>query len=349
MTVAAKSLTKGVTTAVRIPASTPMVPAADLRVMVDALGRLGYDRGVLVDAIGLSAAADDDLDAVLPCAAYDRLIACAQRLRHTPNIALHMAMAVPIGAYRLLDYLVLTSESVGAGLAQLQKYSRLLSNPLAFHTRPDSDPPRVELEGPAIPFAAEYTVALTALHLRHETDGQFTALRAALSHRPDDPAEFERVLRCPMEVGASWNGLSVARTMWELPLRRRDPVLRQVLEQQANSIVGQQSSRTGLAEQVWRVLTSRHFADDLRMDAVARELAMSARTLQRRLAAEGVSYQQLMDDWRKRAARQHLTGTSLALSEVAYLLGYSEVAAFHRAFKRWFGVTPHEFRRQRTN
>jgi len=77
---------------------------------------------------------------------------------------------------------------------------------------------------------------------------------------------------------------------------------------------------------------------------VARHLAVSPRTLQRRLASEGSSYQDVLEAWRKDAAQRHLSESNLAVSEVAFLLDYSEPAPFHRAFKRWFGVTPQAFR-----
>jgi AraC-like DNA-binding protein len=72
---------------------------------------------------------------------------------------------------------------------------------------------------------------------------------------------------------------------------------------------------------------------------------MAGRTLQRRLAAEGVSYRELVDLARREAAERLLADRSLAVSEVGYLLGFSEPSAFHCAFKRWLGVTPLEYRR----
>ena len=80
------------------------------------------------------------------------------------------------------------------------------------------------------------------------------------------------------------------------------------------------------------------------IDEIARQLAMSGRTLQRRLAAEGVSYQQLLDDARKEAATRYICEPSLSICEIACLVGYSEPAPFHRAFKRWYGVTPDIYR-----
>ena len=127
-------------------------------------------------------------------------------------------------------------------------------------------------------------------------------------------------------------------------MRRRESLLRRLLETQADQILAQLPPRTGLAERVQRALARDLDARSKGVDAIARQLAMSSRTLQRRLASESVSYQQLLDAARKEAARRFLAEPSLAISEVAYFVGYSEPAPFHRAFKRWYGVTPEAFR-----
>jgi AraC-like DNA-binding protein len=71
---------------------------------------------------------------------------------------------------------------------------------------------------------------------------------------------------------------------------------------------------------------------------------MSARSLQRRLSAEGVTYQALVEETSKEAARRYVAGSTLSFAEIAYLVGYSEPPSIHRAFKKWYGVTPEEFR-----
>lgn len=82
----------------------------------------------------------------------------------------------------------------------------------------------------------------------------------------------------------------------------------------------------------------------MRIAVVARRLAMTPRTLQRRLARAGTSFESLCDHARKQAARTYLADTTLSIAEVTYLLGYSEPTAFHRAFRRWHGTTPQAFR-----
>jgi len=193
--------------------------------------------------------------------------------------------------------------------------------------------------------ALNSTASLMVLHFRHETDGRFAATRITFQHTVDEVAAYERVLGCPTVQAGSWSGINVSLDAWRLPLRRHDAVLRQLLETQANDILARQPARTGLALQVQQALAPRVAGGDTSVATLAREMAMSPRTLQRRLAAEGVSYHDLLDDARKAAASRHLTESTLAIGEVAYLVGYSEPAAFHRAFKRWFGTTPEAFRK----
>ena len=87
-------------------------------------------------------------------------------------------------------------------------------------------------------------------------------------------------------------------------------------------------------------------AGDLKLARVAKQMAMSARTLQRQLKERGVDFKQLTDATRRRFAVNYLKDQKNTLTEVAFLLGYSELSAFNRAFKRWTGSTPLDYRRR---
>ena len=343
MTESANRLTRGATAPAREPLPATM-PSGELRALADALARLGYDVDGLLAADGRKRSDLADPDARVPCEAFGALVCRAQQERFTPNLGLRVAIQTPIGAFSLLDYLVVTSDRVGTGIRQLARYFRLVTSPVVLEVREEVDPIELRMVAPADGFSAEYTASLLALHLREETNGGFAPTRLALSHRPDDPVELGRVLGCPVEAGAAWNGLGVSRDLWELPMRRRDPVLRGVLERQADEIVARFPPRGGAAVEVRRVLASRLARGDTRIAGTARELGTSTRTLQRRLAAEGVAFERLLDETRREVARRQLGESTLSIGEVAYLLGYSEPAAFHRAFRRWFGVTPKAFR-----
>jgi AraC-like DNA-binding protein len=140
--------------------------------------------------------------------------------------------------------------------------------------------------------------------------------------------------------------LALTREAWELPLRRRDSILRGVLERQADEMIAQQPAANDVTLDVRRVLDSRIAGGDTQIQSIARALSTSTRSLQRRLAASGVSYNELLDQVRKEAAERYLGDSPLSITEIAYLLGYSEPAAFNRAFKRWFDNTPQGFRQR---
>jgi AraC-like DNA-binding protein len=274
-------------------------------------------------------------------------LSCAQQTRFTPNLGLELARITPLGASPLLDYLVVTSDTVGSGVRQLARYLRLIGNPVVLDIHDEGgDGIRVQMGSGAAPFSLEYVAPLMILHLQAETDGRFAVTSVSFQHSPDDVDSFERILGCAVWPASSWNGLSVPRDAWHLPLRRRDPVLRQVLESRAADVLARRPRRSGLALEVQRALESRLVGGTARIGACARQLAISGRTLQRRLALEGASYQQLLDEARREAAARYIGEPTLAICEVAYLVGYSEPAPFHRAFKRWFGVTPEVFRQK---
>jgi len=346
MAARANSLTERVSSTTATAAGRWTMPAADVRAFLDALGRLGYNAESLLAASGVRTSDLNDPDRRVPCEALGTVVALAQRERFTPNIGLELARLTPIGAYPLLDYLVATSETVGAGAEQLARYLRLVGSPAEITSHHERDRVRIEIADSGAPFSTEYSAALIVLHFKEETEGKFRATSLSLKHTPDNVEVFERALGCEVLGGALWNGLIVPIESWRLPLRRRDSALRRLLETQADQILAQVRTRIGIAAEVQRALTPNLSAANGSISRFARQLGLSGRTLQRRLAAEGVSYQQLVDAARKEAAARYLTESTLAICEVAYLVGYSEAAPFHRAFKRWYGMTPEMFRRK---
>jgi AraC-like DNA-binding protein len=326
----------------------PTIPATSVQVLVGGLRGLGFDVPSLLAAAHLT---DSDLanpDSRVACDTYGTVLALAMQERPTPNIGLKLAQVTPVGAYPLLDYLILTSETVATGLRQLSQYVRLTESPVSVGLHESETAVIVELTCvPPNPTSIEYFASLMVLHLRRETGGKFRASCVTFRHTPDEALEFERVLECRVRTNAATDSVTIDADVLGLPLNRRDSVLRRILESRANEILVKLPKRSGLAADVQRVLSERvtgGAGSDLRVDSVARDLATSGRTLQRRLSAEGVSYQELLDEARKEAAGRYLGESVFAIGEVAYLVGYSEPAPFYRAFKRWYGVTPEAYR-----
>jgi AraC-like DNA-binding protein len=132
--------------------------------------------------------------------------------------------------------------------------------------------------------------------------------------------------------------------MADLPLRRRDPILASLLQQRADEAITRLPPLDGVALDVQRALASRVGGGDTRIETVAQTLGTSVRSLQRRLATAGLTYHELLNLARKDAAARYLTDSLLSIGEIAYLLGYSEPAAFNRAFRRWHNEPPQAFR-----
>jgi AraC-like DNA-binding protein len=265
--------------------------------------------------------------------------------RRVKNLAARLAALTPIGASPLVDFLVVTSESVGEGMAHLARYFRLTRAPAEMLLCEDEDPIRIIVHNAATTFVAEYVAALCVHHLRNEVDGRLRVSWVSLMHSPDDLPALERQLGCPVRSPASWAGLALPRETWRLPFRRRDPALRRVLEGHARDVAARAPVVVdSMSVRVRSVLAARLGRAEPNVRDVARHLAVAPRTLQRRLAAEGVSFQALADHTRRETAQRLLTDGSLGVAEIAYLLGFSEPSAFHRAFKRWAGVTPQAFR-----
>jgi AraC-like DNA-binding protein len=327
------------TTAVAEPHDT-----REVRGMLRVLSQLGYDLDALLAVAGLCRADVEDPDAVIAPSACSAVLAAALDERRVSNLPLKLAVHTPVGTAPLLDYLIVSSDSVGAGLHRLARYLRLVNPAIRLAVDEDASPVRVVVERANNAFDAELTVALSLLRLKRETDDELRAIHASFTHQPDDVAEFADVLGCPVRVRASWNGWALSKAAMNLPLKRRDPALRRWLERQATDVLARLPADGDVRDEVRSVLSGQLTVGDMRIDVAARRLGVTPRTLQRRLSRIGTSFEALCDEARKQAAGRYLADSTLTVAEVTYLLGYSEPTAFHRAFKRWYRTTPQAFR-----
>jgi AraC-like DNA-binding protein len=312
--------------------------------MLRILEQLGYDLDALLASAGLTREEVENLDFAISPAACATILSGAHREQRVPNLALQLGQQTPIGTTPLLDYLIVSSDSVGQGLERLARYLRLVAPGIGLVIHDQSDPVRVVVERAPGAFNIELTVVMSILRFRKETDDRLQALYATFTHEPQDVAGYAEVLGCPVRARASWNGWALAKSAMRLTLRRRDPALRQWLERQAADILAHLPATGDIRDEVRSILSGQLTTGEMRIDVAARRLAMTPRTLQRRLSEAGTSFGALCDDARRQAAQTYLADPTLSIGEVAYLLGYSEPTAFHRAFKRWHATTPQAFR-----
>ncbi|MFI1912896.1 AraC family transcriptional regulator [Nocardia sp. NPDC020380] len=168
--------------------------------------------------------------------------------------------------------------------------------------------------------------------------------RIAFRHdAPADTTRHREVLGIEPEFGAPRNELAFAAAYLDMPLPQANEWARSTCEQMCRDLLARRHARTGIAGTVRDrlVRSPGHIPDQA---AVAAELFMSPRTLSRRLNEEGTSFRALLDEVRQALSEELLDHTAMTTEQVASRLGYAEAASFIRAFRRWKGCPPQEYR-----
>lgn len=320
--------------------------------MVDACARLGLDTTEILRVAKLAPATLDDPDARIRVEQVGALWQKAYELSKDPNLALHAIEVLPFGAYRVIDFLAASALTVGAALTKVSAYFPLINSLVRLPYAVDDRQVTFGVEAPSRPEIitrpyAEYTLAAVFLRTRMITNQTFALIRADFSHpRPADISEHERIFECPIRFGAEACQLVIAREAWDAPRSGGEPTLFSLLDTHAKILLEQVPSANDIVARVRKAIDAELRGGDPKMETVARQLAMSGRTLQRRLRDQGLVFNDILDEMRFRAARSYLAHRDVAGTEVAYLLGFAEQSSFNRAFKRWSGQTPTEYRRQ---
>jgi AraC-like DNA-binding protein len=145
--------------------------------------------------------------------------------------------------------------------------------------------------------------------------------------------------------GAPFNGFSAPARYLSMPVQGADPNLHALIRKHAEAMLAELPRAHSLTERVRALLAEQLANGAPSLGQIARHVSMSERTLARHLEDEGTTYKALLEDLRRRLARRYVRRSELPFAEIAALLGFSQAAAFHRAFRRWTGRTPLEYRR----
>jgi AraC-like DNA-binding protein len=162
---------------------------------------------------------------------------------------------------------------------------------------------------------------------------------------PADLSLYRPVFRCPVSFDAERNSLTFSRADMNLALPTSNPQLAELHERYAGEYL-RHFDHAQTSYRVREAIVRRLPDGEPRRDEVAVELCMSERTLQRRLEEEKTSFVQLLDDTRRELADQYLGRLHLSLGQAAYLLGFADQSSFFRACRRWFKVSPGQYRNQ---
>jgi AraC-like DNA-binding protein len=318
-------------------------------VQIEKLGHLGASREALLREAKIDERQLRDADARIPLAAVERLWRVAAGHVSDPAFGLRIGAETSVREWGLVGYAVAYSNTLGSALNRFAHYSRVVSDALVIRIDTERDATWVRLDvQPALrAFRPAVDTRLAALlsACREMTGAPVTPLLVQLSYRePADVKEYERFFAAPLEFGALASSFLLRSEDLARRLAMADKTLAGYLETLADQKLASVGAERTLSERVRRALWAELSERTPNLEAVAHALGMSARTLQRQLRQEGVTFARLLEELRREMAPALLRDGQHGVSEVAFLLGYEDPSAFRRAFQRWFARSPRSFR-----
>jgi AraC-like DNA-binding protein len=325
------------------------VSALLVQPLVFALGSSPHALEAFFGATDLTPQLLSDPDARVSPAQFCVAWAEAIRLSGNPRLALGIASSVPAGAFGLVEYVCRSAATLGDALAQWVRYLNILNDAVQVGLVEEGEHLSVRVladsEAPA-PAAHELCFALLATRTRELTSPAATVVSAEFVHRASDAPAYAAWFGAPVKFGAPFTQLVFPRSARKAPLVTADPSLLAILQRLADDVSSRTSAEPPLTAQVRRILGTALRSNEGHIEGVAQKLGVTARSLQRRLKDEGASFQSMREEVRRELAQRYLD-EDLAITEISFLLGFSEPSAFFRAFKRWTGITPIESRARR--
>jgi AraC-like DNA-binding protein len=322
-----------------------------------AASAFGFDVDALRRSAGLTEEMVADPDGRVPSECHASLWEAINREPRALAFGLWLGKNLTVEALGVVGYVMQNAPDLRSALHGLERFQGLLGDgvgpkitergtQLILHR---VEPPRLAgLQSMSV--AAPLGTVTLLRELGGLRAGESIAVEAGFQHPPlpaEPLSELEGLLGCKLRFNEPEMRLVLQRTLLDRPVIASNKGLFSYLERHAEALQARVRSSVSIAGQVREQLTARLREGEPEQSAVARALSLSERTLQRRLQDEGTTFAQLLDDVRTELARMYLSDEKLAIFEVAFLLGYSEPSAFNRAFRRWTGETPSDFRRRR--
>jgi AraC-like DNA-binding protein len=319
--------------------------------MAKALEARGFDAAHLFARAGLDFAALDDPEARFPVRTTALLWRLAVEATGDPCFGLEVARHTSPTTFHALGFSLAASGSVREAFERVVRYYRLVSDAASIRFEEHGAVYRVSARSsPLAPPANEAIDALFAVAIRlcrSLTDRGFAPLAVELRRpAPPDPTPFYRCFRSPVTFDASEDAMTLPKARCDERIQGANPELARANDRIAAEALARWES-AHLADRV-RVVLLDGLPNGAQSQAeVARQLGLSTRALQRRLAAESTSYGALVDGTRRELALAYLREARHSMTDIGYLLGFSGAASFTRAFRRWTGKTPSEYQRRR--
>lgn len=322
--------------------------------LIDHAASRGADQRHLLATAGLPVEDEVDPNRRVPLELYIRTTREAKRLCCNPALAIEHAAAHGFDNLSIVGLIAYASPTIRDAIEQLNRYGRLVTDlaivgPERFSLSYESDGIWLtdnRLDQPPFPECTETTFIWLISAAREPCGVPYCSLVEVTHDDPGTRAAFEMALGAPIRFGAPRNALRVSDAWLDYPINEYPRYAFSIFCAHADRLLGEFDADKSMVTEVERLILPKLHTGKVSANGVARELHMNSQALYRALRAEGTTFEQLLAGLRHRFAKGYLVERRASLKEIAYLLGYSDVSAFARAFKRREGVSPGAFARR---
>ncbi|MGZ5202261.1 MAG: AraC family transcriptional regulator [Telluria sp.] len=263
-----------------------------------------------------------------------------------PLLGFRIVPPEPLSWLGALGHLMLAAPTLKAAADSLMRYMPLVTPIVRATIEPKGENMRVALHlvggehaVPQLRYDFTWNLLLSTLRFVAARPALTPALVEYVYPAPPSAAPYEARFRCPVHFGAAGNAIEFSNADLLAPIPTASPLVAEGLTRLLDEKLAN-AERSSFSSRVRALLPSMIDQGGALREAVARRLAISERTLQRRLADEGTDFSTLLDEVRRAIAQQHLGSDKTSLKNLSYKLGFADPSAFHRACLRWFGKAP---------
>jgi AraC-like DNA-binding protein len=327
------------------------VAAGLARGLIEVAVPKGAAEEALLARAGIAPAELDDQDNRIPFPKYVALMRAGKELCNDPALGLHFGELNDLARVSVVGLIGYASDTMLEAIEQMNRYGRLV---IEFDGGPDRF--RIAQQQRGL-WLVDNRANANAFHeLTESTFARLICGARRIGQQPmvkqihvthPDPGyadEYDRIFGVPVAFGAEWNAMEIDPAVLSFRLNLQPRYVFGILTEHADALLKELENSKSLRGRVENLLMPIMHKGDIGIEAIAAKLGMSRQTLFRKLKAEGITFEKLLDDLRHRLALGYLRGKKVSVNEVAYLVGFSDPAAFSRAFRRWTGSSPRAWR-----
>lgn len=324
------------------------IPTNYLADLVRVVERYGVGREALLEGVVDDPALLEDPGARIAFAEVAELIERAIELTGDRALAISMGLQMQVSSHGYLGFAAMTSRTVREALELACRFAPLRFPALSLRLDVGEEEAALVLEE-RVPFGTAHEFVLVTLFVGFTRMAQALLGKSVRGHaeleiaQPDYFEDIRRMIPGTVSFEMPQNRLVFARALLDEPILTANPAAMNLAKEHCERELAEVSRKHTYAQRVREAASVE--SGFLGLEEVARRLGTSPRTLKRRLADEGTTFSQLLDELRHARALELMRAPELSLEEIAERIGYSDVANFSRAFRRWTNVAPGAYRR----